>query len=332
MKHALKYCFILLLCSQMVNGQDIHYSQFFNTPLNISPGLAGNFNGDQRLGLNLRQQWQNVPVDYKSFDAFYEFKTNSSHTTNHFNIGLLLNYDDTGDLGLKHNGVRAVVGYSLRLSDQWHLNPGLGIGLVQRRYDSSNATTGNQWTGRKFEPTIPAEFIGGESLTYINLNAGASLRYWKGERTFIDFGVSAFNINGVDQSFNNSATYLANLSRRYNAFAMMNIRAGKKLDVLLNGIYQTQTPHQEILVNGQIKFYIDKYFSKAIYLGAGMRLDDAWYPMFAIQVDDIYASISYDVNFSGFDLATDGRGGPEIAFRYLISKVPLYPKKPCPIY
>lgn len=332
MKRTFTYCFILSFCMSFVHAQDIHYSQFFNTPLNISPGLAGNFNGNQRVGINVRQQWQTVPVDYKSFDAFYEIKTSNSRKQNHFNFGLLLNYDDTGDIGLVHNGVRAVVGYAIRLSDKWFANPGLGVGFVQRRYDSSRATTGNQWNGRRFTPSIPAEFVGSERLDYINLNAGLSFRYWKGERTFIDLGGSVFNINGVDQSFNTVQTSLANLERRYNAFAMLNLRAGGKTDVVLNAIYQIQTPHQEVVLNGQLKIYLDKYFSKAIFLGAGLRLEDAWYPMIALQLGDVYAAFSYDINFSDFTIATNGRGGPELSMQYKFSKVGEFPKKPCPIY
>ena len=41
----------------LLNGQDIHHSQFYTAPLNLNPGLTGIFNGDQRLALNYRRQW-----------------------------------------------------------------------------------------------------------------------------------------------------------------------------------------------------------------------------------------------------------------------------------
>ena len=325
-------CTLFLASSYYCYGQDLHYSQFFNTPLNISPSLAGNFDGDHRIGGNLKQQWQSVPVDYKSFDVYYDFKTDTRFTTNHFNLGAIINYDDTGDLGLRHTGVDLVGAYALRLNDKIYLNPGIGIGLVQRRYDASSATSGNQWDGREFDPLIAAEFIGGESLSYFNLSGGVSIRYREGERSFVDVGGSAFNINSVDQSLNDGASYLANLERRYNVFVMGNWRIARKFDFVFNGVYQSQKPHKETLVNGQLKFYLDKYGAKAISFGAGIRLKDAWYPMIAFKINDIYASLSYDINFSDFTTATNGKGGPELAFRYIITKVPFYPKKRCPIY
>lgn len=328
----LLFCLFIVLISYQLSGQDLHYSQFFNTPLNISPGLAGNFNGDHRLGVNLRQQWKSIPVNYQSFDVAYDYKDGFKFRDNHFNLGFIFNYDSAGDLGLQHIGASAMASYSLRLSKGLHLKPGISLGFVQRRFDTANATTANQWDGREFDPNIAAELIGNDNLTYLNAAAGASLRYRKGERSFLDIGLSAYNLTSPSQSFNDNASYLANLEPRFNVFAMANWRIARKLDLLLNGIIQAQKPHQETLVNGQVKLYFDKDYSKAIYLGVGMRFDDAWYPMVAIEVDGIYGSLSYDFNISDFDIASDGNGGPELAFRYVIAKVPFYPKKPCPIY
>jgi hypothetical protein len=70
----------------------------------------------------------------------------------------------------------------------------------------------------------------------------------------------------------------------------------------------------------------------SLYLGAGYRFDDAWYPMIAIEVGQIYGSFSYDYNISDFEIATDGKGGPELSIRYILANIPKGVIKPCPLY
>ena len=48
-------------------AQDIHFSQFNNSPLNLNPAQTGLFNGDWRFVGNLRNQWSSVPVPYRTF-------------------------------------------------------------------------------------------------------------------------------------------------------------------------------------------------------------------------------------------------------------------------
>lgn len=320
----------LLLTS--VDAQDIHYSQFFNSPLNISPGLAGNFNGQYRFGANLRQQWQSVPVDYKTFDIYADFKSSAAHKETHWNYGFILNYDDAGEVGLQNITALGMVSYALRLNDNWKFNPGVALGFTQRRFDANAITTANQWNGLSFDPGILAESLGGDAISFVNMAIGASFRYWKSNRSYFDVGASVYNINSEDQSFNDNANYLANLAPRVNGFFMLNFRISKDFDIVANAVYQSQNPYSETVLNGQLKYYLDKFGSKALYFGGGVRLGDAWYPMIAVEYNEIYAAFSYDLNISDFEVATNGRGGPELSFRYIIANVPFYPKKPCPIY
>ncbi len=330
-----KYILVAIVCFTFIFGaigQDIHYSQFFNSPLNISPGLTGAFQGNQRITANLRQQWKTVPVDYRSLDLAYDHKHAPTDSTNNLNFGVILNYDIAGDVNLKNTGLNMFVSYGLRLSEKLKVMPGVSIGFAQRRFDYASVTTGNQWDGREFDPTIPAENIGAEDKSFVNISAGLNLNYMESDRSYVDFGVGFNNLNSPSQAFNAGANYDAVLARRFNLYGFGSLRVAKKVDLIANAILQNQAPAQEVLLNGQAKFYIDRGLSKAVFFGIGMRAGDAWYPMLAIQYENIYAAFSYDINNSPFDIATDGTGGPELAFRYTISSVPLYPAKPCPIY
>ena len=64
----------LLLGANYFYGQDIHFSQFSGSLLNISPGYTGMFNGDYRLSAIYRSQWQSVPVSYSTFNMNGEIR------------------------------------------------------------------------------------------------------------------------------------------------------------------------------------------------------------------------------------------------------------------
>jgi hypothetical protein len=54
------------------SAQDLHFSQFFNSPLTTNPANTGFIpDGDYRLGVNFRNQWASVmPLPYRTVSAF----------------------------------------------------------------------------------------------------------------------------------------------------------------------------------------------------------------------------------------------------------------------
>ena len=67
---------ILMICGVMmmtiVSGQDLHFSQFMNSPLTTNPANTGFMpEGDYRIGINYRNQWSSImQVPYKTMGAF----------------------------------------------------------------------------------------------------------------------------------------------------------------------------------------------------------------------------------------------------------------------
>ena len=53
-------------------AQDLHFSQFFNSPLSTNPANTGFIpGGDYRLGVNFRDQWSSImSLPYKTMSAF----------------------------------------------------------------------------------------------------------------------------------------------------------------------------------------------------------------------------------------------------------------------
>ncbi len=312
-------------------GQELHFSQYFNSPLNLNPALTGVFDGDTRVYTNFKQQWKSVPVDYRSYDIGGDMSFRTPGNENFFSVGALVNYDQAGDLSLTLIGINLAGSYTLKLGEESFLTPGIGVRMASRAYDNANALTGNQWDGRAYDPSIPAEFIGDESISYFDVNAGLNYRWARSFRQYIDLGIGVYHINGPNDRFKSNAVYDSKRPQRYSVYGMSNLPMSKDLDVIVNALASFQESYRELVLNGQVKLYLTDLKNIAIYAGGGWRLGDAWYPMLALTYNSIYASFSYDFNISDFDIATDGNGGPELSIRYTIAKLPtIY--KPCPIY
>ena len=73
-------------------SQDLHFSMYPLSPLNINPALTGNFIGDFRANSIHRSQWAAVTVPYSTYSLSSDFKTNKK-----ISLGILINQDRAGD-------------------------------------------------------------------------------------------------------------------------------------------------------------------------------------------------------------------------------------------
>ena len=76
-KHWMSKAISLLLLLVVMSGraQDLHFSQFFNSPLTTNPANTGFIpTADYRLGAHYRDQWSNSFVPYKTLSISGDFQ------------------------------------------------------------------------------------------------------------------------------------------------------------------------------------------------------------------------------------------------------------------
>ena len=71
-----------------------------------------------------------------------------------------------------------------------------------------------------------------------------------------------------------------------------------------------------------MKIYLDDVNIRAIYLGSWMRLQDAGVFLVGLDFNKYRLGVSYDINVSNLNVASDGRGGLEVAIIYIIQPKP----------
>ena len=66
---------LVMLLHAQTFAQDLHFSQFFNSPLSTNPANTGFVPvADYRLGAHYRDQWTSIPVPYKTISIFGDFQ------------------------------------------------------------------------------------------------------------------------------------------------------------------------------------------------------------------------------------------------------------------
>lgn len=327
---------LLFLGGQFLTAQDLHYSQFFASHLNINPALTGIFNGDIRLAGNYRNQWNSVPVPYMTFTGAADMKFLSASSDNFFSGGFIFNYDQAGDSRLRLGSIGLSGSYTLKTSENLFLTFGALVSGGQRAFSINDLRFDSQYDGGQFDPTRSIqENFDNENITILDVNIGGNLRWQKTPRTKFDFGVGAFHLNSPKHPFYESND--VKLPIRLDFHAIGGIELASKFDLLLRGIYQTQGPHSEFVLGLGGLIHLNQNLGKefALELAGHFRLKDAIAPMIRLHYKNLEVGFSYDVNInaSDFTVATSNRGGPEFSLIYIITKVkPLSNFKVCPIF
>ena len=176
--------FLLLLCHAFAQAQDIHFSQFFETPLLRNPSLAGIFKGDVRAQMVYRSQWNNITDAYRTGSFNVEFKKPIGKGDDFLTIGGQILYDRAGTIALTSTHLLPVLNYQKSLSTDRNMYLSLGFmgGLVQRRIDQSKMTTNSQYNGMAYDGSLDnGENFSNPSYSYFDASVGMSFNTQIGE-------------------------------------------------------------------------------------------------------------------------------------------------------
>ncbi len=329
--------FIFCIICGSVKSQDLHYSQFYNAPLSVSPALTGIFNGDKRINVSVRDQWRSVPVPWFTTTLGYDFKIFPKKSKKgFFGAGIFLNYDRQGDSQITLGNLNLSGSYTYLINRNNVITLGALGGYSVRGYDATNLTWDNQWVDNQFVETAGSgENFNVGTIGFFETALGFNYRWQRSSRTKVDVGAGAFHLIEPNITFDTNDNL--KLPRRYSIYGIGNIQLSNRLDLQVDALYQIQNTYNELIAGAFLDYYLNTKPGKRfnIQVGGGYRFSDlpAFYPKIGIRYNEFFVAASYDVDVSEFNQHTSYRGGPEIHFRYIITNVkPLGQFKVCPIF
>ncbi len=334
-----KYIYIIgliCLCTNIV-AQDIHFSQFNQSPQNLNPAQTGLFNGDWRFATNYRRQWSSIPVSYKTYSISADTRFKKLLRNDVPAAGLIINTDNAGDSRFNTTQIAVSAAYIKKLNkDSSHfISIGVQPGVTTKSFDLNALTFDNQYAGDQYYASLPSgENFSKTRITYFDLGGGLVYLWQKNNRKKINVGISALHLNRPKQSFFNNDDI--KLDVKYTVSTNAQIPISENLDIAPSFLFQSQGKFKETVVGLFGKYHLRPIngAETAISLGAFHRVKDAFIIAIAMDYKNVRFGYTYDFNTSKLNVATNRQGAFEISMIYIFKKmIPFYAKmRNCPIY
>lgn len=307
---------VLIMALTSVMAQDIHYSQFYASPLTLNPALTGVNACNYRVGIMYRNQWSSVSADpYTTPSISFDINNVLQRIvkTGTLSLGALVLNDKAGAGDLSNLTVAGSVAYQRPLNATRRLNLSIGVqpGYVQKKVDFSKLTFENQFDGQMFDPTMMSGENFKDKFGYFDLNAGLYLTYDFGKKSAVFLGGSVFHIIPPKETFLNSTNKLG-----MRIVGHGGVRAGitDKLDIIPQVLFMTQSKAQEINLGLSLEYSVNP--DVVLFIGGYDRLGDAIIGVAGLEYKKLRLGFSYDINTSALNAVSNNNGGFELSLSY----------------
>lgn len=310
---------VLIALSCRVQSQDLHFSQYLNAPVLLSPTETGNYHGDWRFINNYRNQWAKIgrPMTTLAlaFDQqLYLFNQKLS-------IGGHYLYDESGNLLLVQQRFMLAAAYHQKIGYQT-FRFGLQGGVVQKRLNSGGLSFPDQWDRHQgqFNEDLPTnEILLRKIIYYPDFNVGVSYktRIWKFEP---EFTFAAYHVNRPEESF------IFNPNRvgiRKVAYVVAPYRFNSTWSIEPQLFFMWQSKAWDQITGANMVYQLPSNAIKAKNAFAGLALRnsvtrnwDAFIANVGMEFKHLKAAISYDVTVSKLRLANSYSGAVEFSIAY----------------
>ena len=321
LKKYLLYIFVVifLISGKNIFSQDIHFSQFYATPLNLNPSLTGHCKGDWRIMGIHRSQWKSVNIPYLTQSVGFDHQLYLY--SQNFSWGINYVHDKSGNLNLEANKFYGSFAYHIKLPEFNVLHIGIQAGYVMKGFSLSGQTYPEQWdilTGA-FNTTLPSNEPGAfDEPSYVDLNAGAS---WskKFKRFEPTVGAAVYHITQPTESYlpgNNK------LPSRIVFHADIPIDITKQVYLDPKILWMTMKGANDFIGGANLGYKLPANLLKLNsfwfggFLRNGFSNTDAVFFVAGVNYRDFDIGFSYDINLSGLKAATRNKGAFEISLIY----------------
>lgn len=314
--------FVSCLGLMDVQAQDIHFSQFYASPLTLNPAMTGNLNGSYRLTAIYRNQYANIPAPYNTFAVSGDMSVlRGMLRGDHAGVGIVAYNDKAGDGPLTNTTVLLSAAYHKSMDRFKAHNVSVGIqgGFTQKNVNFENLVFPNQIDDsgpNLFAPN--GEPIQDPTFTYFDFNVGAMYTGKITEGISGYGGLSFHHFGQPKESFLGSDNRLGS---RLVAHGGGEIFINETFSLLPSAIFMQQTEARELNIGTAVgyNFLEDSKTGQrtALFLGVWYRIPHEIIFVGGIDYKDLRFGISYDLTVSDLRIANAGQGGFEISVGYI---------------
>lgn len=314
-------------------AQDIHFSQFYMSPLNLNPALTGVMNCNIRLSGNYRNQWASV-LNSNAFNTYtvsYDQRIPVGRN-DYFGVGGTFWGDRAGSVAFSTLEGKLSLSYSKKMGGgryrSHYLVLGAEGGVAQRSIDFLQAQWPSQHDGSGGVNTgLPS---GEDNLNFSNFlfgDLGAGLLWFsildKDNNFYV--GAAYSHLNQADVSFFDD-NEIEPLFSKFTFHAGGEFMFSDRFGLVPGAFLFLQGPSRQLFLGSNMKFILgtgrtDQAFQAGLYFRIGNHFEnantfDAIIPSIKFDYEDFTIGFSYDWNVSQLNAASNGNGAFEFAMVY----------------
>lgn len=332
--------FIVMFSCTLVNGQDIHFTQFYMSPLNLNPAMTGVMNCKTRMILNYRNQWAAVlkANAYNTFSASYDQKI-AVGREDYFGIGGSIWGDVAGASRFGTTQGRLSLSYSKKMAGYRKKASYLVIGADAALTQRSISEEDLRWPSQLASPTGVGEPIDNQQFLYADLAAGLLWFSIIDNYTNWYLGAAIHHLNRPNVTFfRGDSGESAELSSRFTIHAGLQYPLQKRISLLPFGVFMAQGPHRELNAGANLRFAMgpSRATNQSWEIGTWYRVglkttgfnddgsentslhSDALILSTRFNYENFGIGFSYDINVSGLRRANPFNGAFEFSLSYNI--------------
>lgn len=302
-----------------VQAQDLHFSQFFNSPLTTNPANTGFIpDGNYRWGVNYRDQWSSVmSVPYKTMSAYGDVQLMRDRFEDGWiGIGGVVLRDVAGSGNLTSTKVYGSVAYHQMLGYSSLVSLGFNVGYANKQINVSSLKFPDQFDGKFFDNKLPTSVVlDNNSVSYLDLQVGMNYAYFPTEKIYVNAGFSAQHVNRPHESFFNTSNNSVNnqVPVRLIGFLNGSFKLSEQLIFNPNMYYTMQSNAYELVAGGNIHYDLSGNGDYQLIGGLYYRYNEAVIPMIGLGVNDYSFTFTYDATVSSLSSYNGTRGAYEFA-------------------
>jgi type IX secretion system PorP/SprF family membrane protein len=297
-------------------AQDLHFSQFMNSPLVTNPANTGFIpEGDYRLGANFRNQWSSVmAIPYKTMSAFGDVQV-AERENSWVGLGGVIMRDVAGSGNLTSTKVYGSVAYHQMLNLGSLLSMGFNVGWSNKQINVTNLKFPDQFDGHFFDSHLPTSVaLAANNISYLDIQAGLNYAFFPDERTYFNVGFSTMHINRPRESFFDEQPGISNrIPVRHTAFINGSFKLNDQWIINPNSYFTLQAKSYEWLLGANARYNLSGDGENILIGGLYYRSSDAVIPMVGLGYKDFVFTFTYDATISTLKNYNNSRGAFELS-------------------
>ena len=328
--------FIAALFVSQLDAQDPRFSQFYATPLQFNPAMAGVFEGSFRLTANYRELYSSILGSdaFRTIAAGVDFRNKVGRSGDFYGLSFSVLRDEVGISNFNrfqgHIGgsyLKQLDGSRYRSNDQY-LIAGAQIGVGQRGFDWGRLWFSNQFNTSQafidYDAASGEDFSRRETNLFLDFNAGLMWYAVLDDNASVYVGGAMHHLNRPNISFVETADEV--LHTRWVAHAGGEIPFTQQFSLLPAVAVMGQNKAFSTAVGANVRYTNRDWKEIAIRAGAwahvANRLDqgvllDAIAVTTVLEMERWSLGLSYDVTTSILSEANYARGAFEVSFVYV---------------